>query len=117
MIKQAHSTWSTCHASVLTSQKKHLFLRVRFLGELKWNNARVERFRALLSPKQRLNGSITFTGSQLWKPCVRVLDVCLQGLWEHFVYNVNLWFGIVGLKGMFMIESGLEGRKGKEENI
>ena len=34
-----------------------------------------------------------------------------------FVYNVNLWFGIVGLKGMCMIESGLEERRGKEENI
>lgn len=89
-------------------------MQVRLLGELKWNNARVERSRAPLSFKQRLIGSITFTGSQLWKPCARVLDVCLQGLWEHFVYNVNLWFGIVGLKGMCMIESGLEGRKGKE---
>lgn len=43
--------------------------------------------------------------------------MCLEGLWERFVYNVNLWFGIVGLKGMCMIELGLEERRGKEENI
>lgn len=91
MIKQTHSTWSTCHASVLTSHKKRLFKRVRFLGELKWNNARGERSSALLSPKQRLDVVYPSQVLQLQKLWAQVLDVCLEGLWERFVYNVNLW--------------------------